>query len=356
MAKIWKKPAFTHILIFNVNRGLSVFIRNPLNNGMIYDLGSSEEFSPIQWLKENVYPSLSQYESFKIAQLVLSHPHSDHISEVEKISNPETSIGLVTCPHDKTDDEKIDWNRINNQDSAKYLIEGYQKLIEGRSPPLQTIKYSNGKKIPNCEYGLYYVRPPEVARIEPKNDQEYSNGISIVMYYRHGKASIIIPGDVSPASFEAILDGSTKVEKRSTEFYSNNQFQFFDKTLNQMSLGEKLRMNGLTFYLTSHHGLESGFCKKLYEYIKGNKVNLHLISEKRHTGKNDGKIHANYSSDDYATGLPIINMDDENRETVNKQYSTANGKSILLVFDGTGTPKIYASKDVNLFKSVMFEE
>ncbi len=351
----WRKQQFTYVFIFNTKRGLSVFIRNPLNHGILYDLGASSGFSPLEWLSENIFPSISEFQNkYKVAQLVISHPHADHITEIEKIKDNIGEVSLVTCPHDKSENESIDWERINNPETASGLVNSYKNFIKDRSLPLQTIKYTDRSIAPNCEYGIYYVRPPQVAKDET-SDQEYTNGISIVLYYRHGNKTLIIPGDITPASFNRILKGDSSTERRFTDFGSSEDSNAFNKeTSNQKTLGKRLEEHGLSFYVTPHHGLESGFCSEIYNYLPGKKVGIHLISEKRHTGKNDGSTHANYSSDDYSKGMNVTVIGGSTEKF--KQYSTANNKNILLMFDGSSQAAIYTHDDPNELKKIALED
>ena len=66
----WTKSNKTFVFIFNVERGLSIFIRLPNNHGIIYDIGSSENFSPTSFIEDNL---ISHIEC--IDQLIVSHPH-----------------------------------------------------------------------------------------------------------------------------------------------------------------------------------------------------------------------------------------------------------------------------------------
>ncbi len=342
--KDWKRPGYTHVFIFNVGRGLSVFMRDPNNYGYIFDVGDSKDFSPLEFISENLMPNIKDYDDDnKLAQLIITHPHADHISEIEDLEDKIGSYGLVTCPHDKSEKEAVDWDRINNPDGNSNKIECYKALYKKRYLPLQSIDFKSPRSIADCEYGVYYVRPPEVDKVFDKNDQEYANGISVNFYYRQKGHSILIPGDINPDCTELLLNDDSKTEKRFTSFERGQAKENWHKaTLDQPSLGDCLEQNGLTFYLTPHHGLESGFCQKVYDTVKGNKVGLHLISEKRHTGENDGAVHQNYQSSDYAEGIPV-DFDDNSEER--KSLSTRNGEHILLRFSGVGEPEVFARKN-----------
>lgn len=189
---MWNNNFSSYIYIFNVGRGCSIFIRTPNNYGIIYDLGSSDDFSPLEFIKENFIPNLTTYKDERnkvndIAQLVISHPHYDHISDIDKLKN--ISIGLITCPHNKSEDESFDFSTVENSDK----LASYRKLYEERCLPLQTIKHTSHHTTPNpAEYGIYYVKPPKVKELHPDNDSKYVNGCSIILYYKYANNSILI--------------------------------------------------------------------------------------------------------------------------------------------------------------------
>ncbi len=58
----WADSAKSHVIVFNVSRGLSVVIRTPLNQGPIYDFGSAEEFAPSDFMKKSLLPVLDCYK------------------------------------------------------------------------------------------------------------------------------------------------------------------------------------------------------------------------------------------------------------------------------------------------------
>jgi len=343
----WVSSQKSYIFIFNVGRGLSVFIRTALNQGIIYDFGSSDEFKPTEFLKENIIPYLDKYNGNYIAQAIISHPHSDHIAEISSLSDKMLYPALLTCPHDKTEGSKkpeaLDWERIKNPEYSKDLTEIYRSMYKGRSLPLQTVSYESSRVIPNLLYGIYYVRPPVVDVIFQNNDQEYGNGLSLLLYYRHGYHSILIPGDINPQCMEHILDEDYGMEKRFTVFDKTKNPGWHKETSNQPSLRTILQSMDLSILLAPHHGLESGFSSKLYEAMKSKKPGLVVISEKRHLSKQDGKVHPFYQSENGAMGHKV-SIEGEEKKDTSYSVSTRNGHHILIVFQGTGgSPKLYRS-------------
>jgi hypothetical protein len=354
---LWVSSQKSHIWIFNVGRGLCIFIRTGLNQGIIYDFGSSEDFNPIDFLKKNIVPHLDEYKKCKVSQTIISHPHADHITNISCLTEPDIKksvfySSLLTCPHDKTEGsmkpEAIDWKRINNPKGSEKNIEIYKSLYEGdrRRLPLQTICYDSSRSIPNLEYGLYYARPPIVNELFPDNDQEYGNGISLVIFYRHGFHTLLIPGDINPDSLKHLLDEGTGLEKRYTVFdrrQSSLHPAWHEASINQLSLKSLLGSHGLSILLAPHHGLKSGFSEDLYRAIKDEKPGLVVISEKRHLSDTDGEVDPFYQSPDGAKGQKVyIEGKEENRYSV----STRDGHHILILFQGTGgQPEVYLEKD-----------
>lgn len=337
----WAGSDALHIFIFNIGRGLSVFIRTPSNHGILYDLGSSAEFSPLEFLGEHISPHLEEYKNCGIAQLFVSHPHGDHITEIEQVKGKEVDGDVypyfLTCPHDKSGEgnpEAIDWCRITNRDSESALTDRYKALMDGREPPLQTLPYDEQISIDDLEYGLYYVRPPVVdVDLFPSSDQEYSNGISLVVYIKYGDHTILLPGDVNPDAMELILDEDDGYEKRHTKFnaydMADNE-EWTKENSDQPALKELLGDHGLSVLLAPHHGLESGYSEYLYDAIKDGKPRLVVISEKRHTGENDGTVDPRYQGESGASGL-TVNIDGD--DSVRKSVSTRNDHHLLIKFD-----------------------
>jgi len=334
----------SYIWLFNVGRGLSVFIKTPNNHGIIYDLGSSEDFSPIEFIKRNLINKLTQYNNHKIAQVVISHPHLDHITEIEKVD--DFTYNLLTCPHDKfdrnLDDERFNFSAI--EESSK--IEKYKSLYTtpNRNLPLQTIQYTSQQTTPiQGEYGIYYIRPPFVANIHSNNTHNYSNGCSLLLYYKYGKNSILFPGDITPECMKHLLFEDEGVEKRYTIFSYEYKFKdWHSRTSDQPTLKSILGKHGLSVLVASHHGLESGYSEELYSSMKDGKPNLVVISEKRHIGENEGSVDTRYQSNQGSSGMYV---DIKGTREFSNSISTRNSHHILIKLGASGTLQVFCDDD-----------
>jgi len=334
----WQDSLATHIWIFSVGRGNAAFIRTGLNQGFILDMNASD-FDPAQFIKKTFVKKLSRYpdkdNGCRIAQAVLSHPHADHIAQCGELAEGELRPALLTCPNDKdfsdgrASNEKLNWDRIENQEKDEGIVDTYKELYKHRQLPLQTIKFDSSRTVPNLEYGIYYLCPPICEKIHETDDNAYGNSTSIMFYLRHGSNSILFPGDMTPEGMKRVLEDGRGVEKRYTKF--NRQCaevhpDSHSTTNGQPGLKELLAERGLTILVAPHHGLESCYSPELYEAIKGGKPRLVVVSERRLMRDNDGETHQNYQSEGGASGLSV-----EIDGSTESRYSHLGAGSVTLV-------------------------
>ncbi len=176
--------------------------------------------------------------------------------------------------------------------------------------------------------------------IHNNNDQNYGNGLSLVLYLRHGNQSILFPGDITPEVLERVLKGQTGVVKRFSVFgQSNANGDWHSSTSTQPTLRDLLGDRGLSVLVAPHHGLESCFSRKLFEAMQGGKPMINVISEKRHLTESDGKVDNWYQNEAGASGIrvDIDGYIDSNRRSVSTRgghhiYSFFKGRTLHLVF------------------------
>jgi len=349
----WNYKNSTQIWIFSVGRGNAAFIRTGLNQGFILDMNATD-FDVADFIEKNFVPKLSEYKEHKIAQAVLSHPHGDHIAQCERLQG-KLYPTLLTCPHDKdfkdgTDSkEKLNWGRIKNRDSDGAAVEAYKGLYRSRQLPLQTIEFDAKRTIPNIEYGIYFIQPPKCEKLH-SDDNAYGNSTSIMFYLRHGSSSILFPGDMTPEGMQHILGEREGAQKRYTVFDRqvmalHDHRDWHLKTCNQPGIKSLLKERGLSILVAPHHGLESCYSSDLYAAMKSGKPQLVIISERRKKNDDDssGSVHQNYSTELGAYGLDV---EVEGKRILGRRtQSTINGHHILIVFEGSGAPRVYAEKD-----------
>lgn len=317
------------IYIFNVDRGLSILCKTPQNHILIYDLGSTKDFSPIKdiYKTKDFFSKMEKYDEKYIAQTMISHPHLDHISDLtdENVSFIKDNSALITCQNDKeerpTDSSynktghKINFNNVNNPKENCNQIDNYKDLYEERHLPLRTMN-SDVDGL-DFKFGYYYLTHKQIdehirSMREKKsyNDdysesekQDYTNSLSIVLYIYYLGSSILIPGDITPWAFEEILKGNC--EKRFTNYKKNKsditRINWTSKTCDQPKLGTLLSQ-GLTILVAPHHGLKSGYCQYLFDFLKEKKPEIILISEKSESA-NSGSVADQYQNGTCSNGI-----------------------------------------------------
>lgn len=311
------------LYLFNVGRGLSILIKTPQNQIIIYDAGSTEGFSPVEdiYNSEDFFSEMSEYEERKIAQFIISHPHLDHISDLteENALFLQENSSLITCQNDKEDpdylDYKIDFSLINNPNEDCNQLENFRNLYSERKLPLVTMN-SNVDGV-DFKFGYYYLTHKQIdehirsSREKKDYDddysenekQDYTNSLSIVLYIYYLGNSILIPGDITPWALEEILKGNC--EKRFTNYKKIKsditRKNWTSKTCDQPKLGTLLQQ-GLTFLVAPHHGLKSGYCKYLFDLLGEHKPKVILISEKSESA-NSGSVADQYQNSTCSTGI-----------------------------------------------------
>ncbi len=270
----------------------------------------------------------------KIAQCIISHPHLDHISDLtdENAEFVNELFALVSCQNDKdagqVDGHKINFSRIKNPGGDK-KVDNYRLLYKERSLPLVTFN----PKVDGVDFqvGYYYLTHAQAEELyPPKNDQEYANSLSIVLYMSYCGLTILIPGDITPDAFELILKG--KCEKRFTDYNrkmtEEKRRLWAQGTSDQPNLGTLLKKKGLTVLVAPHHGLESGYPKCLFDLLEDKKPEIILISEKPQS-ENSGSVDKRYQDGTCSKG---VTFDGKTRYSL----TTRNDGHIKVCFKSNG--------------------
>jgi glyoxylase-like metal-dependent hydrolase (beta-lactamase superfamily II) len=345
----WKTPGNSFAWIFPVGRGSCAFLRTRLNHGFILDMAPGYEgFEIGKFILKNFVPDLSTYpatgkDQKKIAQVILSHPHTDHISRCSELKSTLLDPHLLTCPNDKVPGEEIDWKRLGNKPGSESVESEYRSLFAKRTPPLQTIQFQGVASSAGLEYGVYYVSPPVVAKLHPSNDNHYTNSTSLVFWFRNASDTILFPGDIMPEGLEHILKNRPGTQKRFTSFSPRTDAaNWHSATGTQPTLKQLLNQYGLSVLVAPHHGLESCWSDELYSAIKGGKPREVCISESYKEHKNFGDTDPRYQSE---RGAELTRMLYDKKWVEKRTMTTKAGHHILIAMSGDGKPVMYADTD-----------
>ena len=341
MSSVWKSQ-YLFLWVFNVGRGICTFARTPENFGLNVDCGGNGENRPLRRVEDVILPHLTKYREQKVAQAVISHPHTDHYRDIYRMVGWEPY--LITCPHHKDPidghpDERFNFDLLETTEEDEPLLRVYKECYSKRSLPLQVPAL--GQAVPNFHYGVFYIRPPVVEDELPRAD--YVNNCSIMAYMRIGRSTILLPGDMMTSGMEHAI--STGCEARLSGPKVADIAR--EKTIDMKAFSTWLRAFGCKFLLAPHHGLESAWPQALFDLLAdaGHQVSLALVSEKGSPGKSDGKVDSRYSSEDYVKGY-CVHHDDGTSET-RRAVTTRSDGHMLIAIHHTGKPTVVVSHDLD---------
>lgn len=276
------------MVVFNVGGALCSYL-NIGDHRIVVDLGKSEKFNPvtdflIPHFKKNGYGA-NENGKYRISQLLISHPHMDHISAIcdfDEYCAPD----LVTCPNDKSENDPTGRLDLSQFDNKSEEVQKLRTMYQDRSLPLQVSIGAGG----NDRQYLFYIKPG-VVEIDNAliNDECYQNNVSLVSLFVINGHHILFPGDIMKNGMKKLIADSPDLQR-------------------------ELKRHRLCVLVAPHHGLESSFPESLFAMIKDNKTRcLNIVSEKVNSQDDARNVDSRYSSSDYCDGdndLPSTNGTD----------------------------------------------
>lgn len=305
------------LIIFNVWWGMASYCEVWWQK-IIIDLWSSEEFSPTldflipyanecwrkkQEKKNNKWENVFKWKKYIIDQLIISHPHRDHLSDIENFDK-EFYAELVTTPNsnDWMEDESLNRDLVfwdaEKDDKVVYLKDN---LINWRTPPLKSC--SN-------QIEIYYIKPKIVENeITPKSD--YVNNVSLVCVLNINGKKIMLPWDIMKSWSNWMLD--------------NRVINVIPGTKTETVF--KNAVKKINILVAPHHWLESAYNSNLLNEMKDN---LELIIIPEEISHEDWKrqVDSGYYGSNYWSWVEICSIDDDSSEK-QSTYKTSRWHIII---------------------------
>ena len=242
------------ILIFDVEHGFCAFVKSPNNYGLLIDCGKKGSFSPTKHIINSEVNYVEEYNGYKLAQFILTHPHDDHLSDVERLKKNLPPAIMVR--------QIYDWEDVKqgeNQEEKYGNLDTFSKWQE-----------SYNQKTWHPDWGMklrhFCLTPSEAKKLD---ETKFVNNSSIVTAIEYEGFKIVFPGDLEKTAWLELL--------------KNQDFKDLIK--------------GTSFFVASHHGHSSGYCKEIFENM--GKPYFNIVS----AGRKDESVDSAYSSPHNARGV-----------------------------------------------------
>jgi len=202
------------ILTFDVKHGNCHAIWSPSGKLVVIDIGTSDDFSPMKWMKSQNLKTIDL--------LILTHPHDDHLRgftdsdgmTVKFLHRPKNIPANLITELDA--DLKKAWERYDAHYSAP--VPDADKFYDASSAAFDglSLRFFGGK-----------------------SDSANLNNYSVVTVLDYAGLKVVFPGDLENLGWTALLKDET-----------------FKKAI-----------QGTQILVAAHHGREAGWCAELFDYI-----------------------------------------------------------------------------------------
>jgi beta-lactamase superfamily II metal-dependent hydrolase len=207
-------PNPLRILTFDVAHGNCHAIWFPSGKLVIIDLGTSDDFSPLKWLKSQGIKAIDL--------LILTHPHDDHIRGFRDLDGitVKTLHRPKNIPADLTTELDLDLKREWDKHDARFStpVQPSDKFYDPTSPAFEGVS-------------LHFFGG--------KSDSANLNNYSIVAVLEYAGFKIVFPGDIESSGW--------------TELLKNAAF--------------KNTIKGTVVLVAPHHGREAGWHAELFDHV-----------------------------------------------------------------------------------------
>lgn len=143
MIRFHQEGKYMKLVVFNVGSALCVYAEHQTTR-IVFDIGKGNNFSPVNDFLLPLYEKRGEHRlknrnnRYGISQLIVSHPHKDHISDIQEFDKIFYAH-LLTTPNSKSPNgnpQNINWRKITTPDDpdVKYL----KRMKIGRNLPLRS--------------------------------------------------------------------------------------------------------------------------------------------------------------------------------------------------------------------------
>jgi hypothetical protein len=252
--------------LFDVDHGQSAAVRLEDGRWCLFDVGSSNQFSPVDWMASKAVQSNPSgwpfhaygYSSSAFYKVTVSHFHADHLYDWPKVERQKPAF-IKTV---QADQEYIQDSRDSNTDDSWPIVEAFIKYHSNHTEPAYGPDYGN-----SLIYVPEFSMPTIMARSIGGNSCAKVNNASIVSRISINGYNILICGDIMREAWDAIFRDES----------SNGDF------------GRKLVSN-VDILVAPHHGHSTAYSGELMNLAKPKAV---FVSVQ----EGDPNVDSRYSGD-----------------------------------------------------------
>lgn len=267
------------IWIFDVEHGAMVFIRSSSGPTLVLDCGKGSLFSPSRYIFSHELTEEERRSQNRITQLVVSHPHDDHIEDIEDFKGYLRPWNIHR--------QQYNWDHVKAQSAGDYQnLTTWAEFQSTFNSPVWTFDWGP------VSFTHWYLTVPEAIALNPG---KYINNSSIVTVVRIGAFKLTFPGDLESDGWDLLLQR-----------------------------GEFRQAIADTYvFVTPHHGHGSGYNPGIYQAMGRPWFNLSSI----HHG--DESIAAQYSQETSAKGVKYNGLE-------RRSFTTRRDGSCLITVSDLG--------------------
>lgn len=244
----------SRVIVFDVDHGFCAFVKSPTGHTLMIDCGRKESFSPVVYVIDN------ELDGARLTQLIVSHPHDDHIEDIQYVTSKLPPLILLR--------QVYDWEKVKEGEGDYENLDHYSVWQTKYNAPAPTVDWGMDIKV-------FRLTPAEALALN-QNNWVNNSGMVVV---------VTITGTTGNKFTEKFVFGADVETDGWIELLNKEDFR---KTV-----------AGADFYIPSHHGHSSGFCPELYDAM--GKPYLNLIS----VTSGDEHVDPRYSAEDYSKGTSV---------------------------------------------------
>jgi len=227
-------------IVFDVKRGLSAFVRTPNGYGLMIDCGCSDLGSPVRLLSKQ---TMTSWNGCALAGLIITHPHSDHISEIEEVHQ-------LLKPSILWRRKDLDWQRVKNSNRSTDELAYFWKHF---FPPADYGSDVAAYPDWGAEFSFSLHRlSVEAAALVSTSDNAYTNNSSYVIVLHYKTYVFAVTADMEAEGMAQLLSQDAILRDRLKK--------------------------GVDFLVCPHHGLSSGYSAEWFETTGATHI-FNIVSE-----------------------------------------------------------------------------